>query len=116
MDDTPITTEAGIALGELEIPFSHLSQPLTKKLLAECDQVFAMETRHVDAVLELTKSLPTSSIPNISLLDEEREIRDPLGGNLSTYRKLARHLIKIVPERLCESNLFMPCSRFDTGK
>ena len=101
----PITTEAGIALGEKEIPFSHESQRLTKETLAETDIVFAMEQRHCDAVTELIGELSPPQCPEIRLVSKDGGVPDPLGHPLHTYRELADFLIEEIPARLVETGL-----------
>jgi protein-tyrosine-phosphatase len=100
-----ITTEAGMALEEKGISFSHKSQRVTKEILSQADFVFAMEQQHIDAVNELVREISPSERPEIELVVKYGGVPDPLGHPLHTYRNLANFLIENIPERMVETGL-----------
>ncbi len=72
----------------------HHSQPLTPELTAQADEIYTMSKVHLAFVQEL---LPPEQRSKVMLLDPEgREIPDPFGGDIETYRRTAHHLQSLV--------------------
>lgn len=67
----------------------HLSQPVVSRMLNEADRVYCMTGSHVRRLREMAPE----KAEKITLLDPEgQDIRDPLGGDLETYRKCAARI------------------------
>ena len=69
--------------------FDHLSQPVASRMLNEADHIYCMTSSHVRRLREMAPD----EAEKIVLLDPEgQDIRDPLGGDLETYRKCAARI------------------------
>jgi protein-tyrosine phosphatase len=67
----------------------HLSQPVSGKMLYEADYIYCMTGSHMRRLREMAPE----EAEKIMLLDPEGEdIRDPLGGDLETYRRCAARI------------------------
>jgi tRNA threonylcarbamoyl adenosine modification protein (Sua5/YciO/YrdC/YwlC family) len=88
------------ALRELDVDLSfHRSRPLSMFLVQDSDVVFVMTERHRNLVLEW---LPECE-PFIKLLDPGgRDIDDPFGSEVETYRACARRIAESAEKRAAE--------------
>ena len=92
MDGVPASAHAVRALQELGIDITaHQSQRLTAELVQQADYIFGMTQGHVDSIALL---YPRSAEKTFVLrefddtLEEfEKDISDPIGGSLDTYRE-----------------------------
>ncbi|MBX3386320.1 MAG: hypothetical protein KF768_07100 [Phycisphaeraceae bacterium] len=105
----PITPEAVVALRELGVspaPPTSLtysrssgSKPLTRRLIADADIVFAMSRSHVHAVLDLD---PDAASKVHTLDPTGADVPDPIGSGPATYSHTARRIRDLVELRLKE--------------
>jgi protein-tyrosine phosphatase len=96
---TPAAVEALKPLGaDLS---RHRSRPLSVELIHQADWIFTMGKSHAQAVL----SLVPSAAEKVVTLDPEKDIDDPIGGDLSLYQTLAGQLQTFIEHRLEERAL-----------
>ncbi len=77
----------------------HRARHATPELVAEADRVFAMTGRHV----ELLRRQSPECASHIELLDPEgRDIEDPFGADLETYRACAARIRTCMETRLAD--------------
>jgi L-threonylcarbamoyladenylate synthase len=79
----------------------HRSRPLTVELIHQADVIYTMGKGHARAVA----SLVPSATDKVSTLDPERDIEDPIGGDLSLYTEVADQIKALVERRLGEENI-----------
>ena len=89
------------ALAEMDIELpDHRSQPLTTELVREAQVIVAMTRGHRDDILERFPSagqkvfLLRSFDPRA---DDDKNIADPIGGNLSVYRRCRDDIAAAIP-------------------
>jgi protein-tyrosine phosphatase len=68
---------------------SHESQPLTESLIRQADVILTMTAAHRDAILG---RFPEVGGRVVMLAADRRDVIDPIGGPLETYRKCARQI------------------------
>lgn len=68
---------------------SHESQPLTEALVSQADMILTMTAAHRDAILG---QFPEAGGRVAMLAPDRRDVIDPIGGPLETYRKCARQI------------------------
>ena len=68
---------------------SHESQPLTESLVRQADVILTMTAAHRDAILG---QFPETGGRVAMLAADRRDVIDPIGGPLETYRKCARQI------------------------
>jgi protein-tyrosine phosphatase len=91
------TPQAVDVLKDLGIDLSrHRSRPLTVELINQADVIFTMGQSHVAAVAALVPS----AVHKVQSLDPQRDIDDPIGGDVELYRELARQLRALIEQRL----------------
>lgn len=100
-DGARATREAIEALREMDPKLGddlagHRARGLSLDLLRRADAVFAMTESHRRGVLEL------DPFADVTLLDAEGDIPDPIGGPLEEYRRTARVIARAVERRLKE--------------
>ena len=94
---TPASPEAIMACREKGIDISgHQARLLTDNLLNEADYIFVMDTSHYAAVQRLSQQ----AISRTALLAIDREIDDPIGMPLDTYRRCLEQIACGVDEQL----------------
>ena len=95
-----ITHEAAEALLEQGFsPPDHASRPLTRKLIAEADVIFAMTRSHAAAAIELDPG----AADKVQTLDPAgRDVPDPIGQGPEVYTETARRLVDLISRRLKE--------------
>jgi protein-tyrosine phosphatase len=76
----------------------HRSRPITSELVAEADAIYTMTEAHRQAVLALD---PTAA-EKTARLDPDRDIADPVGADLATYRQTAEQMRHALAGRLKE--------------
>ena len=102
MTGSPATSFAVEAVREFGGDLSdHRSRQLTSQLVNQATAIFAMARNHVDAI----ESLSPSAMAKTELLDEEGDIDDPIGGELTLYKKLAEKIKAIVEYRFADRSL-----------
>jgi protein-tyrosine phosphatase len=79
----------------------HRSRPLTIELIHQADVIFTMGRGHTYAV---TATVP-SAADKVVGLDPERDVEDPIGGDIKLYKDLAGQLKKLIEQRLQEKAL-----------
>jgi protein-tyrosine phosphatase len=67
----------------------HESQPLTEALVRQADVILTMTAAHRDAILG---NFPEAGGRVAMLAPDRRDVIDPIGGPLETYRKCARQI------------------------
>ena len=96
---TPAAVSAMQALGaDLS---GHRSRPLTIELIHQADAIYTMGRSHAQAVAAMAPSAADKVFP----LDPDKDIEDPIGGDVGLYRKLAESLEKLIERRLSERPL-----------
>ena len=84
---SPNAVEAAAELGgDLS---GHESQPLTEALVSQADMILTMTAAHRDAILG---QFPEAGGRVAMLAPDRRDVIDPIGGPLETYRKCARQI------------------------
>jgi protein-tyrosine phosphatase len=79
----------------------HRSRPLSVELIHQADVVYTMAKSHAQAVI----SLVPSAAEKVVTLDPDRDIDDPIGGDLTLYQTLAGQLQTLIEHRLEERAL-----------
>jgi len=74
------------------------SRKLTTDLIKSSDMLFCMTARHLAEARRLSEGAPTK----IYLLDERREVLDPIGGDDDVYDRTAEHIDRAVRRRIAE--------------
>ena len=77
---SPISGNAKKALAETGIDFEHTSTPISKELLEKSDYIIGMTANHAGSILSM---FPECSDKVYAM---PKDISDPYGGNLETYR------------------------------
>ena len=67
----------------------HESQPITESLVAQADVILTMTAAHRAAILA---QFPETGGRVAMLAPDRRDVLDPVGGTLETYRKCARQI------------------------
>jgi len=75
----------------------HESQPLTESLVAEADVILTMTAAHRAAILA---QFPEAGGRVSVLATDRRDVVDPVGGSLETYRKCADQIRGHVAARI----------------
>jgi protein-tyrosine-phosphatase/tRNA A37 threonylcarbamoyladenosine synthetase subunit TsaC/SUA5/YrdC len=68
---------------------NHASQPLSESLVRQADVILTMTAAHRDAIIS---QFPESGGRVAMLSPERRDVIDPIGGTLDTYRRCARQI------------------------
>ena len=68
------------------------------ELIHESDVVFGMTQSHVNAALALTPAAAGKAF----LLDDQREVEDPIGAGAAAYRRTAEQIERALARRLEE--------------
>ncbi|HDY65940.1 MAG TPA: threonylcarbamoyl-AMP synthase [Phycisphaerae bacterium] len=79
----------------------HRSRKITYDLIKSCDTVFCMTALHVEGV----KRLAGEAAGVVFLLDEKRDIPDPIGGDQKTYEHTAEHIERALLGRIADGTL-----------
>ena len=96
------TPQAVEALADLGVDLSrHRSQPISVEVIHRADAVFTMGRSHAMTVSALVPSAAAKVMP----LDPDRDIEDPIGGDLSLYKDLAVKLRGLIATRLDQTVL-----------
>jgi L-threonylcarbamoyladenylate synthase len=97
---SPMSPEAVEALRRLGVePGEHRSSTLTRQMIADAEEIFAMTRSHHRAIL----SIDPSASGKVHLLDPSGEdVADPFGGTLEMYERTARRLRELVVWRIKE--------------
>jgi L-threonylcarbamoyladenylate synthase len=76
----------------------HRSRPLSVELIHQADVIFTMSRAHAQAVLTLVPSATEKTVT----LDPDKDIEDPIGGDVELYQGLAVELKQLIEKRLAE--------------
>ena len=79
----------------------HRSRPLSVELIHQADVIYTMGRSHAQAVVALVPS----AAEKVVTLDPDRDIDDPIGGDLNLYQMLAGELQTLIEQRLEERSL-----------
>jgi protein-tyrosine phosphatase len=102
MPGTKAATPAIEALKPLGADLSrHRSRPLSVELIHQADVIYVMGRSHAQAVVALVPS----AAEKVVTLDPDRDIDDPIGGDLVLYQTLAGQLQTLIEHRLEERSL-----------
>jgi tRNA threonylcarbamoyl adenosine modification protein (Sua5/YciO/YrdC/YwlC family) len=94
---TPAAVDALKAMG---VDLSrHRSRPLSVELIHQADVIYTMSKNHAQAVAALVPSASQKT----KTLDPDKDVEDPIGGDLSLYQELAVELKQLIEKRLEES-------------
>ncbi|MCE9632025.1 MAG: Sua5/YciO/YrdC/YwlC family protein [Planctomycetia bacterium] len=86
----PASVNAVEAMSEMGADLGgHESQPLTESLVSQADVILTMTTAHRAAILA---QFPGAGGRVAMLSPDRRDVLDPVGGPLETYRKCARQI------------------------
>ena len=77
---------------------SHLSQPVSPRLLQQADYVFTMTRQHRDIILREFPNLPA----RVEMLDREGDVLDPIGFPADYYEKCADQIERNLQEILAD--------------
>ena len=77
----------------------HRSRPLSVELIHQADFIYTMSQSHAKAVV----SLVPAAAGKVSALEPERDIEDPIGGDLSLYTQVAEQLKILIEKRLAHA-------------
>jgi protein-tyrosine phosphatase len=77
----------------------HRSRPLSVELIHQADAIFTMSKNHAQAVAALVPSASEKT----KTLDPDKDVEDPIGGDLSLYQELAVELKRLIEKRLEET-------------
>lgn len=103
--DAPISEHAARVLAELSPSLgaaarAHRAQPAIAEPLARADRVYALTRGHLEV---LRSMLPPDRARQAELLDPDGgDVPDPIGSNLSEYRRCRDHLAELIGRRLDE--------------
>jgi tRNA threonylcarbamoyl adenosine modification protein (Sua5/YciO/YrdC/YwlC family) len=103
--DAPIARHAAVVLEELDKSMAraareHRAQPAIPEDLAAADRVYALTGSHLEV---LRSMLPPGRARHTELLDPSgADVPDPIGSDLSEYRRCRDHLAQLVERRLEE--------------
>lgn len=78
---------------------SHLSQPLTEKLIRHADIIFTMTESHRQAIV---RRWPDATNRTRTLRPDKTDICDPIGGSMSVYQQCAEEIEQAARQRLAE--------------
>ena len=100
-DGAPASENAAEALKDYGIDLSyHRSKPVTRELIGQCDLILTMTDGHKNA---LKKAADGKIFTLAEYAGEDKDISDPFGGDLETYKKCAGEiygLLEKAAERL----------------
>jgi protein-tyrosine-phosphatase/tRNA A37 threonylcarbamoyladenosine synthetase subunit TsaC/SUA5/YrdC len=80
----------------------HESQPLTESLVQQADVILTMTAAHRAALLA---QFPEAGDRVVMLSPDRRDVIDPIGGSLETYRSCARQIQAHLQERIATLGL-----------
>ncbi|MCK4629366.1 MAG: threonylcarbamoyl-AMP synthase [Sedimentisphaerales bacterium] len=96
-DGAPASAEAVQVCREVGVDISgHHARRLTGQLLNEADFIFVMDSFHYPAV----ERLSPQAVCRTSLLVADRDVEDPIGMPIETYRKCAEQIGEGIEERI----------------
>jgi L-threonylcarbamoyladenylate synthase len=99
MAGTRATPQAVEAMKNMGIDLSrHRSKALSVELIHQADSIYTMGRGHAKAVLAM---VPSAS-EKVSTIDPEKDIEDPIGGEVSLYTEVAEQLKTLIEKRLGE--------------
>ncbi len=98
----PASAQAVAALDEIQIDHTrHYSRRLTEKLAGEAQVIVAMTRGHRDEILARFP-IARQKVFLLRAFDprarEDKDLPDPIGGNLTTYRQCREAIAAAIPE------------------
>jgi protein-tyrosine phosphatase len=98
-EGAPAAHNAVTAAGENAGISDHESRAVTRQMLREADAVYCMTRGHLRDVI----AIAGQDDPRFQLLDPgDRDIQDPVGGDLDAYRECAKEIAKCIEQRMDE--------------
>lgn len=91
-DAVQVCRQQGISLKE------HRSMPLTPQQIDETDRLFVMSQGHLQSILEFFPEAAAKCL----LLDENRDIADPIGQGVEVYQRCLKQIEKAIRQRTNE--------------
>ena len=91
----PMSEHTREIIEEMNIFFTHKSQPATPKLLASCDMVVAMTKDHKRMLAGAVDEKKLFSFDDIT---GDGDVIDPFGGNSAGYRAVEKQLRQGMPQ------------------
>ncbi|MDE6475010.1 MAG: low molecular weight protein arginine phosphatase [Clostridia bacterium] len=85
----PMSQHTAEIINEMDIFFTHKSQPVTSKLLSSCDIVVTMTREHKNMLAGQVEEKRLFCFDDIT---GEGDIADPYGGNIINYRAVEEQL------------------------
>lgn len=101
-DGDAITKDAQKSLLALGIKENHTSRRLSHAQLEESDVIYVMENWQAEAIQTLLKSYCLVNPPRVRMLDEDKDIPDPLGHGPEVYQELTHHILGLIPRKFAE--------------
>jgi protein-tyrosine phosphatase len=99
MAGTRATPQAVEAMKNMGIDLSrHRSRTLSVELIHQADAIYTMGRGHAKAVLAMVPS----ALEKVSTIDPDKDIEDPIGGEVSLYTEVAEQLKTLIEKRLGE--------------
>jgi protein-tyrosine phosphatase len=93
------TEPAIAAVREMGLDLSrHRSRPLTVELINQADVILTMGKAHARDVVAMVPS----ALDKVSTLDPDKDIEDPIGGDVSLYLDTAKELKMLIERRLAQ--------------
>ena len=98
LDGAPASPNAIAAAAEIGVDAAdHRARPITRKMAEGADVIYVMTSAHRDALLAMEPELEET----VELLDPDgRDITDPYGSDLDTYRAARDHIVEAIEARL----------------
>ena len=81
-------------IAKMDIPFEHVSIPLTPDILNSADYIITMQKWQKDAILKAVKTEKVYSMGDFSYGED---IADPFGGDINVYKEVEEQIEKIIP-------------------
>jgi len=98
----PASVEAVEVMHSWDVPLqAHRSQRLTEELINDADVIYCMTRSHYQAVLDMKPNLGEK----LKLLDESRDVSDPIGGSRQVYLRCAEQIRGALIHRLSDLEL-----------
>ncbi|WP_336822813.1 low molecular weight protein arginine phosphatase [Sporosarcina sp. USHLN248] len=106
-DGEPISDNAKTLIEESDMPYTSVSRSVTAEELSWADLILTMTESHKRTLLHAFPEAAgkTYTLKEFSLPNEEGDVHDPYGGDLSTYRhtfKELQTLIDLLKKKLME--------------
>ncbi|MDE6211593.1 MAG: low molecular weight protein arginine phosphatase [Clostridia bacterium] len=95
----PMSQHTSKIIEEMDLFFTHKSQPVTPKLLSSCDIVVTMTREHKQMLAGQVEEKRLFCFDDIT---GEGDIADPYGGSIASYRAVETQLRQGMQKLLCK--------------